>query len=402
MKETYGCPSKALARKELHDFIKESYPVTTQRANLRVLTLLGHEDHELRQIWDPLGFKRANITTLDKDPAVIKKLLQMNLGINIHEVPTTIDSFLENEGGRYDIINIDETSQFGYPQREAIRSIAHRGLLGNMGILATWYLSRREAHYTKHWFDKISEEQGSKTGLKERSDLISRMICGIMMDGMTTYSPHPLARFVQEEYDREYGELRAKVEQVGGESDKVLHCIISDKIIRPYLEKCVKEQYPTMSEDSCTWAADLLYYQDIGAYFSQAQKRFYYVSDNGSPMSLDLNLFSRPLPENVRWCDYGHLKIEVMKASKATLFKAADRFNEVRMRATGASLAQRHFLGSSFVKPEKLSRDDALMLLKSGVPSEEILEAFPKSYTKMQLAAFKAHLTMGTYEKRVV
>lgn len=51
---------------------------------------------------------------------------------------------------------------------------------------------------------------------------------------------------------------------------------------------------------------------------------------------------------------------------------------------------------------EKLTKEQALDLIESKIPVEEIYEAFPTSFTKGQLAAFKAHITMGTYQKENV
>lgn len=47
---------------------------------------------------------------------------------------------------------------------------------------------------------------------------------------------------------------------------------------------------------------------------------------------------------------------------------------------------------------EKLSREDALLLIDAGIPLEEIVKAFPNE-TIGRLRAFKAHKTMGTYDQ---
>ncbi len=47
---------------------------------------------------------------------------------------------------------------------------------------------------------------------------------------------------------------------------------------------------------------------------------------------------------------------------------------------------------------EKLTKEDALDLLSSGIPTKEIVEAWPGSFTVGQLNSYKAHITMGTYE----
>jgi hypothetical protein len=47
---------------------------------------------------------------------------------------------------------------------------------------------------------------------------------------------------------------------------------------------------------------------------------------------------------------------------------------------------------------ERITKEDVIGLLASGIPAKEIYESYPTSFTKMQLAALKAHMTMGTYK----
>jgi hypothetical protein len=49
-------------------------------------------------------------------------------------------------------------------------------------------------------------------------------------------------------------------------------------------------------------------------------------------------------------------------------------------------------------KRELITKQDAIDFLKLGCKPKEIAECF-SGFTKMQLAAFQAHLTMGTYDK---
>jgi|GEM_PF-3975344 len=49
-------------------------------------------------------------------------------------------------------------------------------------------------------------------------------------------------------------------------------------------------------------------------------------------------------------------------------------------------------------KKEIITKNDALDFLRLGCTPKEIAECFG-GFTKMQIAAFKAHITMGTYDK---
>ncbi len=46
---------------------------------------------------------------------------------------------------------------------------------------------------------------------------------------------------------------------------------------------------------------------------------------------------------------------------------------------------------------ETITKEEAIDLMNSGIPVNEIFEAFPTSFSPAQLRAFKAHHTMGTY-----
>ncbi len=50
---------------------------------------------------------------------------------------------------------------------------------------------------------------------------------------------------------------------------------------------------------------------------------------------------------------------------------------------------------------EKITKEEAVDLLSSGVPPEEVCKVYPSSFSLGQLRAYKAHLTMGTYEKEL-
>ena len=56
-------------------------------------------------------------------------------------------------------------------------------------------------------------------------------------------------------------------------------------------------------------------------------------------------------------------------------------------------------LQAAVAADDLLSKQDALDLLVAGIPAEEIHSCYPTSFSIGQLRAFKAHVTMGTYEK---
>ena len=51
---------------------------------------------------------------------------------------------------------------------------------------------------------------------------------------------------------------------------------------------------------------------------------------------------------------------------------------------------------------ETITKEEAIDLLREGIPPKEIGEAYPNSFTAGQLRAFKAHITMGSYSEEKV
>lgn len=49
---------------------------------------------------------------------------------------------------------------------------------------------------------------------------------------------------------------------------------------------------------------------------------------------------------------------------------------------------------------EKITKEEAIDLISSGIPTKEIYETYPTSFSVGQLAAYKKHVTMGTYDKK--
>ena len=102
MKETYSFKTKDAARNRLRGFVQSKYS-SKKRENLKVVTLLGHEDSELKQVWDPLGVRRENIVAVERDKDVVDLVDGKKLGVNLVYSPNgVLEYFLSN----CEIINI--------------------------------------------------------------------------------------------------------------------------------------------------------------------------------------------------------------------------------------------------------------------------------------------------------
>ncbi|MFH1358564.1 MAG: hypothetical protein ABIH37_01610 [archaeon] len=465
MKDTYDFEAKTKARERLRRFIERIHP-RKRRSGLRVLTMLGHEENELEQIWDPLGVPRRNITNVEHNKKIAKEVQARHPEIDT--VNSSLDEYLITVTNPFHVINYDTTSTFGVRERNVLRNIAAGQILGDKGIVATWFQGKREGGYTKEWFEKTFEQyqnifSDTKEGVKDRSNLISRMISSIMMDGMSLFS-HPLMNFDYfiEQFKSKRPDLVKEDGRISWNNED------GPSTIREILKELVRGK---VNEKNVWNISELLFYQGIGSYLSAAQERLSYIGDNGTPMLVDINYFKQENFSEIahinRIDSNGNAHLSLVSKSDRPKFKRSikkfDRFIEARYKCLGETLSEREFLGSS-AKPlltkqraitefkqgltneqiqakyrgwknkplpqwrahytmgtygdvaqpsieqdtiivdsedsdlETITKDEAIDLLSSGIPSREIFDAYPTSFTERQLSAYKAHLTMGTYE----
>ena len=419
MKESYDYEVKKKSREKIKSFIKSVFD-KKQFSRLKVLTLLGHEDLELEQIWDPLGVNRRNITNVEKYTKVLK--LSGNRGVE--NIKGDLEEVIEKINNPFDVICLDTVSPFTLNQREILRNISGRQLLGEKGVLITNYLGQREGGYHKEWFlyakevyiEKENPEKsiGINNGkIVERSELISRMVNSIMLDGITNVQPHPLSKYTNN-YEQRVKDTLRRIQgpewesKLGPSGFAGVHKSIGAPIIRNIIKNITflggleKKYSPSMLND----LNEILFYEKIQPYFSIRQERYRYVGDRGSPMLMDINYFKNlQLSNIISLGDLRGMPIIIEKEIKkyAKFKKLFDSFIEGRIRCLKQGPRPREFLGSSYkpkakkIKP-KIEKQNAIYLLREGVPTKEILETY-SGFTKMQLAAFKAHITMNTYHE---
>lgn len=142
-KETYDYSAKNEVRERFKNFISEAYPSESQRKDLSVLTLMGHETTELEQVWEPLGIPRENITSVENNRDAYRSLAQQNPGINL--VYSSIENFLAETDDVYDIVNLDYNGTYNFSKVQLLKDIGYTRFLGDEGILSTWYSGARES-----------------------------------------------------------------------------------------------------------------------------------------------------------------------------------------------------------------------------------------------------------------
>ncbi len=72
MSKTYNDPAKQLSRQKLRDFIQKTVLSKKRAKDVRVVCfpgaeVEGEEGLEIKEIYDPLGIPRKNITGLERD-----------------------------------------------------------------------------------------------------------------------------------------------------------------------------------------------------------------------------------------------------------------------------------------------------------------------------------------------
>ena len=157
MKDSYDFKAKEMARQKVREFHEKHYS-ENERKNLKVLTMLGHESCELEQIWDPLGVPRENIYVIEGFPRAYEILEQNNAyGTNLLPMQT-IDEFVNGDGANMEFgsMNIDYQGYFNLSKLRTLQAMGQNNILGEKGILSTWYSGRQENNETKELYDSAN------------------------------------------------------------------------------------------------------------------------------------------------------------------------------------------------------------------------------------------------------
>ncbi len=460
MKDTYDFDSKAKAREKLRAFVETVASKRSRRKDMKVLTMSGHEDVEFKQVWDPLGIPRENITVVEGNPQAHDLIRSQNLGINLVDESISMRNFLKSTPNTFDVMNLDYMGVFDLDKRDDITTIVGRGLLGEKGILATWYSGKREHSYAKKTFDIIQainkrHLMDARNWKESRGDIIASSLEHMFLDGVRDITKIPLLkndtifRLCYRHYQKTINEFNEKDLGTQLTEDSWRHCmqISLPYVIADLLDKNrdnLPIEFNGITQYDLSKAICSIEFQ---SYVSAIHESYRYISDNATPMFVDFNYFKKE--EFDKFLRYGVLEdglfIGLRSRDKDDVkkFKSAIAQN-VESYRHNRTLPKRIFLGSSAtgsrtgtrksmlvdssIQPieelvkdstvggiqesdnneiyinletsqaiDVISKEDAMGLLQAGYTPKEIAECYG-GFTKMQLAAFKAHMTMGTYD----
>lgn len=381
-KSSYGFEEKKIVRSKLKNFISSHYS-RAQLKNAKILTLLGHEDWEIKQIWGPLGVPLKNITSFERTNKSYELSKANNPDIRI--IKGDITEFLYDTDEQFDIINLDYQGHFTEYTRQMIKTIACNETLGQKGILATWFSTNRENYETQGRYaittaalnGKQGELSTRRSALDNRSDAISSQIIVPFIDGQTNFFPHQLVELLGLEKDywnnitqsQEFQLMNKRILQIINSHDKetirqterlypglieayksirisaieritdsdrqrhietiseTLHKTVGYGYIQNLLFQQLQAQrfthddlkikYPNVTSNAVSLLSniitDVLYYQNIGAYFSTDTQRLKYNS-GAYDMFVDFNHFNQINYKNT-------FNVETNKTSNESKFK---------------------------------------------------------------------------------
>ncbi len=461
MKDTYDFDSKAKAREKLRGFVETVVSKRSRRKDLKVLTMSGHEDVEFKQIWDPLGIPRENITVVEANPKAYELIRKQNLGVNLVDAPMSMTPFLRSTQQTFDVMNLDYMGVFDLDKRGDLGVIASRGLLGEKGVLATWYSGKREHGDAKKAFNMIqSINKNHRADMRDwkesRGDIIFESIEHIFLQGCGNAASvlllkNPLIfKNCIEQYKKMISDFNEQYALTRITEDSWRDCIQISLpfVIANILDKSrdrLPIEFNGISPYALTSAICAIEFQ---SYISTIHNSYRYISDAATPMLVDINYFKKE--EFEKFITYGmdgdqlmvrlrsHDKDDVKKfknainaypgwhcndkicpsrvflGSSATgkrvgkqseqiqqespLEIVANEFDMISTQEQSQELLQEMPAQTTDVSyKDAITKEDAIGLLQAGYAPKEIAECY-HGFSKGQLAAFKAHLTMKTYQ----
>ena len=451
MVKSYIDSVKQKARDKLREFIANN--LKSDYKNARVLCFPGAEHKgeealEIKEVYDVLGIPRKNIVGMEYDAKNAERLRKADLGIET--VCSDAMDYVQRTDRKFDIISLDYTGQRTWKERDITRYIAGRGIIDKLGIFCTNHMIRREGNYMKkklieqsvfndsfHPFCSVeflslpSNERKSLLNkfVKQYNGLVSRALTGeekldslrdaitidnvqIFSCGITEIDPmyHILA-------NKPYFRVQRPLEDAVIDEMDTYECCKGIESSKDYwkkrsqsvswelsLRKDLIKKGMSEKEAFAIVKIQLLRFQQ-GRIIRNIE-RYTYNSNKNAKMLMDI-MALKPMPYSLT---QGANEIVNINASDCVISYnphgySGDKVRKKMKKLTKSILSELSFclpaqiyLGSSWKQPkrkEKISKGDAIELLKGGCSAAEIAGCYA-GFSKKQLAAFQAHyVTMG-------
>ena len=507
--------------------------------DVKVLHLAGIDAQETKTVYLSRGIIPQNITTVERDPSIARKIASNGLGITVVEgevLNYITDIVTARKKHQFDVVSLDFTSPTNIELVHNVQAIIKTA--GNPQILLHVanllrrehngkYIYGRSAPFhaiTKKMFDtnpltlrhldvvdkkieRIAELfKGFETDYKEnRSELKRESYPFLILDSILGAHTSNLSywraiRFLYGEHDAKEiertivntfksleGLTPEQIKRITRFEDIEFHPLAGSFIFKCVLESAVIDgisnmldyyelnglnlegflNLPRRAIESKLWHAVINAGAETPLFYPIKGKHYSYISESGSPMVGSIYFISRsksvehaaqntafeigfpgtfsirdpkalrkefnryvekeePMAEYLSNLLGSEIVVEFLgNASRPILTKK--KFLEELNRGNSIESIQEHYRGWSKMpltqwkahhtmgtyekkpesdiavseiqdyKIEKITKDQALDLMITGIPIDEIYETYPTSFSVGQLRAFKAHVTMGTY-----
>lgn len=446
MVKSYDDPTKRKARDKLREFISKNS--TKPIKDVKVVCfpgaeIEGEEALEVKEIYDALGIPRENIVGLEYAPESAERLKKADLGIEV--ICQDAYDFFKTTDRTFDVVSLDYTGQRTWKERDITRYVGGRGVLNKFGIFCTNHLIRREGEHMKKflleqrldvafadYMGRLNIGKMSKNDLlqlnkflreeehKHREQLETGEIdlniirdaiildnLQILTNGKTEVDPswyllknNPA---VNNPTLMDESELTPAIERLPKKGIESGEFYLDEKMKkeaseRGLLQALTRKGFPEQEASSIMRVLRIDYQKGstIGSL-----ERYIYTSNKNGRMLYDmmaLKPISYSLVQGAKEIisireSTGQVNLNPLGHSGRKLRKRIEKIVPKILDGLSIDIPHPTDLGSSWVPPkrkEKVSKDDAIDLLKGGYSPAEISECY-SGFTKMQLAAFKAH-----------
>lgn len=440
-KESYDNKAKGRWRHQWRKFTKH---IPKSPRDTKVVFLPGRQALELFEVYDQRGIPRSNIVGIERDNDVYNHLKSQRLGIELFHGTDT--EFFEHADGKFDIVNLDYDGTFNHNVQKSIFLLAGKHLLANPSVLGVAVSGRRENEFVKSLYlgGAISEKSkdifhaegkgyeklvreisdrlniiSEKKGFKETADLLNKttyelkdiaitaMVRGACEHGKSLLELNPLSKKVPDLAN--YEKLLIAARPVN-RTDMVKNAFFLDELRTGMLLEIMdflRGIGISRNESAIAQLAKMTLRVWEESYIVADNKRYQYESSGGTPMLSDFLLLKQE-PKTLERYRYladhvfgrFNLKEFVYDAtglildSKRTVRDINNMLLKDLWKFKPSAIPPRVSLGSSY-KKELTGKDYYQLGVVEGKTDEEIRQLHRT--TLRQMAAFKAHVTMGRY-----
>lgn len=466
MVRTYNDPAKEKSRERLRAYLETYLRPHKKPQDIKVVCfpgaeVEGEEALEVLQVYDLLGIPRKNIVGLEYNPSAAERLQHANLGLEVI-CQDSLD-FFKTTNKKFDVISLDYTGHRTWKERDTTRYIAGRQILTNNGVFCTNHAIKRESKEMQQSllngivggdiiyriyesidpliigtpefqqeFNRLAEDFEEERERLERElkqgkiplDIVRNAITqgNIAIFGRGNIELDPTRQMFAKNNSLKEFAIRLdhhyeKPKNSGLESDIPLYQGYNDACqyaVNNVIANLISEGF---DKEIALGLIQTISCSHHGARPPKNLERYTYTSNKNYKMLMDIFQVRETPRSWVRAAEYllnPTLNDGMLHPVNPQFLSRKDRkifekfTSEFNPEFFKIRIDDPVDLGSSYRPPEKISKDEAIVLLQDGLSPAEIAGCYEgfkgqrkdeKSF-KTQLAALKAHLTMGTYNKK--